>query len=72
MSELNVNQDNDGTFEMSLRLLGNEVIGFTIKVDDFKSKWLMFSLVALLGVSAIAAYFGPDIVNLFNGTEAVK
>lgn len=65
-------QDNDGTFEMSLRLLGNEVIGFSIKVDDFKSKWLMFSLVALLGVSAITAYFGPDIMYLFNSTEAVK
>ena len=63
------NQDNDGTFEMSLRVLGNELIGFSVKVDDFQTKWLLFSILAVIGLAGATAVFGPDIMNLLSSSN---
>jgi hypothetical protein len=52
-------------FEMSIRVLGNEFVGLRIAVDDFKSKWLVLSLMAFIGVSGALATFGEPIKNLF-------
>jgi len=54
-----------GNFEMSLRVLGNEFIGFTISVDDFKTKWLVLTMFATAGFAAIIATFGQPIKSLF-------
>ena len=32
--------DDQGKLELSVRILGNELIGFKMVVDDFKMKWL--------------------------------
>ena len=57
--------ENQGTFEMSIRVLDTELLGFSIKVDDFKTKWVVLSVMAVAGLTASLATFGPDIVNLF-------
>ena len=58
-------EQTENTFEMSLRVLGNEFLGFKIQVNDFKSKWLILSLLATGGFSAIIATFGEPIKALF-------
>ena len=57
----------EGTFEFSLRVLGNEFIGLKIAVDDFKTKWLFISVVGIATVSAVIAEFGEPIKQLFTG-----
>jgi len=47
-----MNNENS-TFEMSLRILGNEFIGFRISVDDFKTKWVIISI---MGMFALAGF----------------
>jgi len=47
-----MNNENS-TFEMSLRILGNEFIGFKISVDDFKTKWVIISI---MGMFALAGF----------------
>ena len=32
-------KDDEGKLELSVRILGNEIIGFKMVVDDFKMKW---------------------------------
>lgn len=57
----------EGKMEMSFRVLGNELIGIKMVVDDFKMKW------AILGVAGIgillwaASAFGPAVMNLAGG-----
>lgn len=54
--------DHASTFEMSLRILGNEFIGFRISVDDFKTKWI---IIGIMGMFALAAVVDAlDVVNL--------
>jgi hypothetical protein len=59
------NEDDGGAFEMSIRVLGNEFIGFVMNVDDFKTKWIVLGLAAFGGIMAIVATFGPAIKDLF-------
>jgi hypothetical protein len=54
----------EGKMEISMRVLGNELIGIKMIVDDFKMKW------ALIGVAGIgillwaASTFGPTVMGL--------
>lgn len=63
---INILMENDiSGFEMSIRVLGNEFIGFKIAADDFKIKWLIIGLMGFAGIAAVIATFGPPIRDLF-------
>ena len=57
----------EGKMEMSIRILGNELVGFKIVVDDFKMKWVLIGLIAMIAILWGASAFGPDLVNAFKG-----
>ncbi len=59
--------ENDGKLELSLRILGNEIIGFKMVVDDFKMKWMLVGLVAIGAISWIMVAFGPQLMETFSG-----
>ena len=54
----------EGKMEMSLRVLGNELIGIRMTVDDFKMKWMAFGVIAIVVVTAAVSTFGPAIAGL--------
>ena len=67
---ININmkeENNDVKLELSLRILGNEIIGFKMMVDDFKMKWMLLGLVAIGAISWIMVSFGPQLMETFNG-----
>ena len=57
--------DDEGKLELSLRILGNEIIGFEMIVDDFKMKWMLLGLVAIGAISWIMVAFGPTLMETF-------
>ena len=57
--------DDEGKLELSLRILGNEIIGFQMIVDDFKMKWMLLGLVAIGVLSWIMVAFGPQLMETF-------
>jgi len=59
--------EDDGKLELSLRILGNEIIGFKMTVDDFKMKWMLVGLVAIGAISWIMVSFGPQLMETFSG-----
>ena len=58
-------EDDEGKLELSLRILGNEIIGFQMIVDDFKMKWMLLGLVAIGAISWIMVAFGPQLMATF-------
>ena len=58
--------DDEGKLELSLRILGNEIIGFQMIVDDFKMKWMLLGLVAIGAISWIMVQFGPILMETFS------
>ena len=41
-------KDNEGKLEVSVRVLGNELVGLKMIVDDFKMKWLVYGVVTIV------------------------
>jgi len=58
-------KDDEGKLELSLRILGNEIIGFKMVVDDFKMKWMLLGLIADGAISYIMVSFGPQLMETF-------
>ena len=59
-------KDDEGKLELSVRILGNEIIGFKMVVDDFKMKWMLLGLVAIGAIAYIMVSFGPLLMETFN------
>ena len=57
----------EGTFDLSLRIMNNEIIGFAMRVDDFKAKWLILGVLAIGILAWGASMFGPAITSTFGG-----
>lgn len=54
----------EGKMEMSLRVLGNELIGIKMVVDDFKMKWLILGVAGLAILLWAGANYGPSLMSL--------
>jgi hypothetical protein len=61
-------QDDKGKLEVSVRILGNELVALRMDVDDFKMKWLVMGVVAIVALGWAAGSFGPELINMF-GSE---
>ena len=59
-------KEDEGKLELSVRILGNEIIGFQMIVDDFKMKWMLLGLVAIGAIAYIMVSFGPQLMETFN------
>ena len=57
--------DDKGKMEIQLRILGNELVAIKMLVDDFKMKWLLIGILAMLAVGWAASSFGPDLIGMF-------
>ena len=60
------NKEDEGKVEMSLRILGNEIIGFKMEVNDFKMKWMLLGIIALAALSFVMVQFGPQLMETFS------
>ena len=58
-------KEDEGKLELSVRILGNEIIGFKMEVDDFKMKWMLLGLVAIGAIAYIMVSFGPQLMETF-------
>ncbi|MBR20481.1 MAG: hypothetical protein CMA64_10125 [Euryarchaeota archaeon] len=59
------NKEDEGKIEMSVRVLGNELIGFKMVVDDFKMKWLIFGVITIVALTYAFTTFGPALMSTF-------
>ena len=50
-------EEND-SIEVSFRILGSEVLGFRMTVDDFKVKWMLLGLTTTAAFAWMADYLG--------------
>ena len=57
-------KDDMGKLEVSLRILGNELVGLKMVVDDFKVKWLVYGVITLVALGWAASSFGPILFDM--------
>jgi hypothetical protein len=57
--------DDKGKLEVSVRILGNELVALRMDVDDFKMKWLVMGVIAIVALGWAAGNFGPELISMF-------
>ena len=62
----------EGKMELQFRVLGNEMIGIKMVVDDMKMKWVFIGLLAILVMTWAAAEFGVSIMNPSSSDEYLE
>ncbi len=62
-------EDNTGKMEGSLRILGNELVGIKMVVDDFKVKWLVYGVITLVALGWAASSFGPALFEMVGSEQ---
>lgn len=70
----NVNPDDltpEGKMELQFRVLGNEMIGIKMIVDDMKMKWVAIGLVGILVMTWAAAEFSEAVMGGANSSQEV-
>lgn len=60
-------KDNEGKLEVSVRVLGNELVGLKMIVDDFKMKWLVYGVVTIVALAWAGGTFGPALFDMVAG-----
>ena len=60
------NVDTDGSFELRLRLLGNEVFAISISADPLEKKWVSWALIISFVTVLTLAMFGEPIANFYS------
>ena len=58
--------DDKGKLEVSVRILGNELVALRMDVDDFKMKWLVMGVIAIVALGWAAGSFGPELISMFS------
>ena len=59
-------KDDQGKLEVSVRILGNELVALKMTVDDFKMKGLVLGVITIVALGWAAGEFGPDLIGMFN------
>lgn len=69
MAESHEDKD-EGKLELSFRVLGNEMIGIKMVVDDMKMKWVFIGLIAIFIMTWAAAEF-TNVITGNSSSEVV-
>lgn len=56
----------DNTFEISARILGNELFALRLAANNFKDKWLLTGIVSTLLLTWIVSAYGDNFVSMFS------
>lgn len=61
-----MNDSTEDTFEVSLRILGNEILGMRLTSASRMRNWAAFGIIALLVMLAITGELLPPILQAIN------
>jgi hypothetical protein len=57
-------ENEPNSFEMSLRVFGNELVGIRIAADNFQGKWLILSIIGIVSILSVVSIFSNDIKDI--------
>lgn len=61
-----MDENNTDTFELSLRILGNEMIGMKISSQSKAKNWAFFGLLTLVAITILVNVLSPSLIALAN------
>lgn len=62
----NVDVNDDQTYEISIRILSNEIFGVRLSTTSTSNKWLVISLVTIFSFITLLGAYGDKLSSLYN------
>ena len=59
------NESDDQSYEVKLRILGNEVFAIALSTTSTSSRWITVALVSIFSILTLIGAYGEKIVNLY-------
>jgi hypothetical protein len=60
-----MDKDDDQSYEISLRLLGNEVFGVKLASSSTSNKWVFLSIITIFCLLTLIGAYGEQFVNVY-------
>lgn len=60
-------EDDNGKFEIAIRILSNEVFALAISANPFNKRWIVYSLITMGFLLFAVSAFGDSIVSFSTG-----
>ena len=60
-----MNKDDDQSYEISLRLLGNEIFGVKLSSSSSSNKWVFLSIITIFCLLTLIGAYGEQFVELY-------
>jgi hypothetical protein len=70
LDDTNTEEDN-GRFEIAIRLLSNEIFAISISANPFNKRWVIYSIVIMGFLLLAISTFGESIITFSNGIYSV-
>jgi hypothetical protein len=61
-----MDQSEDQSYEMSIRLLGNEILGIKLSTTSTSSRWITVALISIFSILILIGAYGEKFVQLYN------
>lgn len=58
------NQTAVNTYEVSMRLLGNEIFALALKSSDSSNRWVIIGMVTMFSLLTVLGAYGEKLANL--------
>ena len=60
-----MNKDDDQSYEISLRLLGNEIFGVKLSSSSSSNKWVFLSIITIFCLLTLIGAYGEQFVEMY-------
>ena len=64
--EIYMDKSEDQSYEMKLRVLGNEVFAISLSSSSASNKWIVLALVSIFALLTVLGAYGEKFLNLYN------
>lgn len=61
-----MDQSEDQTYEMKIRILGNEVLAVSLSSTSTSNRWIAIALVSVFSLLVVLGAYGEKFVNLYH------
>jgi hypothetical protein len=60
-----MDKDDDQSYEISLRLLGNEIFGVKLSSSSSSNKWVFLSIITIFCLLTLIGAYGEQFVEMY-------
>ena len=61
-----MDQSEDQSYEMSIRILGNEIIGVKLSTTSTSSRWITVAVLTIFSSLVLLGAYGEKFINLYH------